>query len=223
MAFNLADAIANDFAFFDAAGTATLVDFDGVETSVAGVTNSPLSKQRAAMLGPAIGVEDEARTFSLPVANLGSVTPQQGYKIVDDADRVWTVVSCDLKTIDIRWSAVCVLFRGASPPGYSMSLVYSTNQNITDGQFYATNQNPRNFPLVTSDPTATRFLLRLHGNTSAPTNCDVVQATSTSGSINFPVYGVDDNGNNEYALNSWYSSGDPFPFQNGETVTFTVV
>lgn len=141
MAFDLSTAIAGDWSLFDSTDTVTIEDFDGVETSVAGVTDSPLSKQRAAMLGPTLGVEDETRVFSLPVDNLDAVVPQQGHKIIDSAGRVWAIISCDLKTMDTRWSAACVRNRQEYRPQLTWLYSQLVYANSTTLLFNGTNSS----------------------------------------------------------------------------------
>lgn len=110
---DLADLIGDDFEIFDGVQTVTLVGADGTETSVAGVTTSPLSKQQASQVGQLLLTEDEAMSFSLPVANLNGETPEQGNEITAADGSLWNILTADRKTLGSRWICTCKKTRSA--------------------------------------------------------------------------------------------------------------
>lgn len=106
MSINLATAIADDCDMFDGIQTVTLTQAS-VATSVAEVTKSPLSKRQVEMVGGVVALEGTERSFSLPVANLGGVSPKQGSTITDASSVVWMIVAAELATLDTRWKCAC--------------------------------------------------------------------------------------------------------------------
>ena len=101
-----------DFLVFDHAINVTLRAAGGSQ-SVADVTVSHVSNEQLQTVAGTLGVNDVARSFSLPAANLAGVIPVDGATIVDDAGNTWIVLSSDLATLGSRYRCVCRKQRGS--------------------------------------------------------------------------------------------------------------
>ena len=216
--FNLSTCIANDWKRFDNIITVTLKDFDGGVTSVQGVVSQPLNKKQTAMVMQAVGVDDETQSFSLPVANLSGVEPQQGNRVVDNNGVVWNVLSCELLTLDTRWMLACVRNR-SEYVSFNLSLSYQgTNGTIGAGQFNDDGNNPRNF--VIGDASANYFAGKLQGSPGGGTE---ITLTGNSGTIVTNVYSVVFNGDGTTTINTILSLfSSPIPWQIDESVSFSI-
>ena len=100
-----------DYLVFDHAVHITL-RAAGSSLSVAGVTVSRVSNEQLQSVAGTLGVNDVARSFSLPVINLDSIVPVDGATIVDDAGNTWIVISSSLATLGSRCRCVCRKLRG---------------------------------------------------------------------------------------------------------------
>ena len=100
-----------DYLVFDHAITVTL-KAAGSSLSVAGVTVSRVSNEQLQSVAATLGMNDIARSFSLPTANLAGIVPTDGATIVDDAGNTWIVISSDLATLGSRCRCVCRKQRG---------------------------------------------------------------------------------------------------------------
>lgn len=107
MPINFPSAIANDYLVHVNDGTAATVMLlqDGAETSVAGAKRTKLSREQLRMI-EGLGIEGQTRSFRLPVATLGGVTPRQGSRITHGSD-AWTIIIADLVTNDNAWLCAC--------------------------------------------------------------------------------------------------------------------
>ena len=101
-----------DYLVFDHGITVTL-HAAGTSLSVAGVTVSQISNAQLQSVAETLGVNDVARSFSLPAANLAGIVPASGATIVDDAGNTWIVISSDVATLGSRCRCVCRKQRGA--------------------------------------------------------------------------------------------------------------
>jgi hypothetical protein len=107
---NLSEWIEHDFAVIDATQTVTFAR-PGMSVVVAGVKSQALRREAIERLAPTCGIESTYRSFSLPVVNLGDVSPSPGDTLRDQSDSVWRVVTAKLSTADTRWVVVCILAR----------------------------------------------------------------------------------------------------------------
>lgn len=104
---DLEDLIVNDHEIFDFVHTATLRnDLDGSSDSVAGVTSSRMSFRAMQQIG-FVGVQDEARTFSLPAVNCSS-TPKVGWRLIDGDSKDWRILSVEKAVMDTCFQCNCV-------------------------------------------------------------------------------------------------------------------
>lgn len=105
--------IDDDYLYVDGTIAVTLTDLGGTTHAIGHALNLPLSKRQAAAIGP-VALEDEHRSFGLPVAELDSVEPQQGMAITDDEGVIWRILSAERKTISTRWMCPAVKTRLAA-------------------------------------------------------------------------------------------------------------
>lgn len=106
-----ASSIADDCLIFDFTTTVTLEPDERAlwSESVANATQTRLSKEQAAAIGPAM-FETEHKRFGLYVAYLNSRVPEQGYYITVGSV-VWQILSADLSTCGTRYVCACVKTR----------------------------------------------------------------------------------------------------------------
>lgn len=102
-----------DYLVFDHTISVTL-HVAGSSVSVAGVTVSQVSNEQLQTVAGTLGVNDVARWFSLPTANLTGVIPAGGATIVDDQGNTWVILSSDLASLGSRYRCICRKQRGAT-------------------------------------------------------------------------------------------------------------
>ena len=215
--FNLSTCIANDWKRFDNIITVTLKDFDGGVTSVQGVVSQPLNKKQTAMVMQAVGVDDETQSFSLPVANLGSVEPQQGNRVVDNNGVVWNVLSCELLTLDTRWMLACVKNRTQYVEPTTLTYIGS-QQTTSDGEISDDQNSPKNFTL--GMPYGSYFLGKLNAVSTGPTGT-LVTFSGTRGSVSANIHSIYDNNDGTIWLNTWMAGPTTIPWHVGDTITLS--
>lgn len=215
--FSLSSCIENDWRRFDNTITVTLKDFDGGVTSVQGVVSQPLNKKQTAMVMQTVGVDDETQSFSLPVANLGSVEPQQGHKVVDNNGIVWNVLSCELLTLDTRWMLACV--KNRTQYVEPTTFIYAGRSVSTAaGEISDDNSNPKNFMLGMA--IGSYFLGKLNPVSTGQTGT-LVTFSGTRGSVSANIHSIYDNNDGTVNLNTWLAGSTTIPWHVGDTITLS--
>lgn len=107
---NLHDRLLHDYTLVDSLETVTLWQ-RGAATTVAGVKAQPLEREAVQRLADSFGLESTFRSFSLPVAELGTIAPAQGDSLVDSGTQRWRVLSATLATVATRWVVTCIAAR----------------------------------------------------------------------------------------------------------------
>lgn len=131
MSLNFQTSIANDHLVFDGVQTITLTKTDDSGTdAVAGVSSFTLNKKQAALLA-GMGIEDEARGFSLPTVNVAAgYEPVNGMEFADAAGQQWRMVTVEMKTMGSRFLVMAVKTRVAFIHVFEPSLVVPGAQSL---------------------------------------------------------------------------------------------